>query len=288
MYDSIKKIIGDELPEAEGNREKVIAVADYFKKEGYIYALGPMPASKNQGWMINGWLYKISPNEERNISAIQEEGLPKFDDTITIHQTDEIAYDRFDSSKYQKDGMHMNGFTHMDSRGNAPIITTFPNNIAKSAKKVGMSEGEYRENVVLNELAHVYFQKIVPRHLFNEDLGGVTVNQIQEAFSDYVTIKYGNNWTAEAQRVIETQNRHSQYDLSREIITKALTDIKSQQEEFLPPDLHNKQVSFDEILDGLQRHGTMESAKEKVLLPLFDKHCLLYFREMAKTLSDQE
>jgi len=108
------------------------------------------------------------------------------------------------------------------------IVLVYPNKLKNIAKDNFLLVKDYKYSVILNELAQVYFWKIIPSKffwIFLNDFWITTwwkdwkIYHVNEAFSDYIIIKEWKNLKYEIFRIINS--KIDSYDLSYCIIIAA-------------------------------------------------------------------
>lgn len=220
----IIKVLEDEGLKVPEGGELYERIDNYFKENGYILSVAPMPIG-NEMYIVNSPFHKTGKAREFDMANLKIEGFPKSENKIIITEVVETLTPDIRETNYsQENRMTFDGMTVADINTGKSFVLIFPDKIKENASKQGLDLSKYQKTVELNEVAQVYFSEIIPNEVLGMSLDSVGVDtkghnwkfyHLQEAFSDLVSMKYGEAFDFELDRILESDI--DAYDFSKNI-----------------------------------------------------------------------
>lgn len=243
-------------------------VAAFLKSKGYFLAISPIPIG-GRLFLVNIHFHKIGSPQVHNTQNL---GLPGFRGTkigFPVHPVEEAIIDdvrtfpTFPKQQTQFDGMTISATT-----GEATVLI-FPDRITENAQKNGIKRHEYENGVITNELSQIVFQEHIPQKYFPLPISRIfkglpedwTIHHLQEAFSDWATLKSANKemFIYELQRITTTKN--FSYAFSKTLVLTILNQHK------IPSNLRSlNSQEFENAKNTIIQN--FENALKQILIPL--------------------
>ena len=228
------KSAGVTLPQSRNDQTRIL---EFFRSKGYVLAISPMLVGPDL-YVTNTPFYKLGRMAEESLTPLQIGGLPKSAIRVPVFSVSRVLVEDFRASRYFPGSPGIiNGQVVSDTAGKSNVLI-FEEQVKASAKLLGESPAAYRQTVVVNEIADVYFTELLKCEGKAPDApafdslklsefgiqwpGGewALSPHLAEAFSDWASLKAGSTFISDLKRIL-TSESHG-YALSKHIALKAV------------------------------------------------------------------
>lgn len=231
---------GAQLPPSSRNFNKDLQVLQsYLRRNGYHFDMAPVPLGPDIGTAIGVTLFKLEGTREFNPAELKVAGLETEIAKIgpvkmeTVTKTHFVSFE-MDRMNPNRQGEIPGGFSTIDQSGQTRVFI-LKDGIEKGAAEEGTTFERYQKDVETNEGAHYVFDKLVGnREQHGTTLTGITVQgtpinvtQIDEAFSDLLTIQGTERFADEFKRIMTATNPGYLY--SKSLMSQAYSEMADPQ-----------------------------------------------------------